>query len=496
MTTSIIASDFRSINRNLRADRRSPIPQRPVAAVREAKEKPLLAVPTRSSTRQYGTSTGDVLGSKQSFIYEAGPVALAHHDESRAISNTGSERALEDYGSDRLQDITHNGMMEGTRLFLISERNSVQTLKTMPSNRTFQRRILTWQPSQNTARQGGGKRHCISLDESILRIQQNENNVSIESSTDMMSSSTSDEGALRGRIVSPAWPPFRPPQRVETPEGIPRWPLEPTGMPATLPSIRIVLFRYLHYGMASGVRFRDVCARMGLIRARTTPPNAQRAIWRPPVSGHGTARYNDLDTHPFACMQSTSIGFAPDGQAPRLEQTVVQSTGEHAIASQDASASNATLERRRRTMRRTLSPAQRALSAASGNAVPVTPERALSSAAAARAGRSAPVPKSQGRAHSLGARVDPQGSVRTVEIIDSFPAPPSDVTLRRIITGRSTVSDDSHNMGESQTSRKLRKRAMASSFIMLTPRSRNAIRDDNESVTDHAVASDEREGPP
>ena len=37
---------------------------------------------------------------------------------------------------------------EGTPLFTITEQDSISTLKTMPSNQTFQRRVLTWQPPQ------------------------------------------------------------------------------------------------------------------------------------------------------------------------------------------------------------------------------------------------------------------------------------------------------------------------------------------------------------
>ena len=121
------------------------------------------------------------------------------------------------------------------------------------------------------------------------------------------------------------------------------------------------------------MRLRDVFIQ----RRNRQRPGFAGAMWRPPASGHVTARYGDLQSHPFA---------------------------------------NA------RTARRTLG-------AIHGNAVPVTPERAARTADAFGSGRSVSVPQRQQKmepeAHA--ARTEqpswvPTSTIRTVESIAPTPA--------------------------------------------------------------------------
>lgn len=68
---------------------------------------------------------------------------------SKATSNDstqGSEAEKEDSRDGSATGTSPSGTHTGTRLFTITEQKSVPTLKIMPSNRTFQRRIFSAQP--------------------------------------------------------------------------------------------------------------------------------------------------------------------------------------------------------------------------------------------------------------------------------------------------------------------------------------------------------------
>jgi len=74
------------------------------------------------------------------------------HNERGAVTNDQRTHEHRDPNGDWATRSRHEHPLdqrstEGTPLFTITEQNSVPTLRTMPSNWTFQRRILTWQPS-------------------------------------------------------------------------------------------------------------------------------------------------------------------------------------------------------------------------------------------------------------------------------------------------------------------------------------------------------------
>ncbi|KAK0894300.1 hypothetical protein LTR91_019607 [Friedmanniomyces endolithicus] len=112
------------------------------------------------------------------------------------------------------------------------------------------------------------------------------------------------------------------------------------------------------------------------------PRNQQRtglagAMWRPPASGHATARYGDLQSHPFATAPT----------------------------------------------------ARRTLGAIHGNAVPVTPERAARTADAVGSGRSVSVPQRQQKAKAVPSAVRaeplPPAPASTIRRVDSIAPPPA-----------------------------------------------------------------------
>ncbi|KAK0939206.1 hypothetical protein LTR29_009197 [Friedmanniomyces endolithicus] len=147
------------------------------------------------------------------------------------------------------------------------------------------------------------------------------------------------------------------------------------------------------------MRLRDV-----FIQPRNQQrPGAAGAMWRPPASGHVTARYGDLQSHPFA-------------NAPT---------------------------------------ARRTLGAIHGNAMPVTPERAARTADTVGSGRSVSFPqrqqKAEAAAHAVGTEQPswvPTSTIRTVESIAPLPAQPAprsiapsaDCRTARIQTGSSRLS--------------------------------------------------------
>lgn len=231
----------------------------------------------------------------------------------------------------------------GTRLCTITEQKSIQTLKTIPSVWTFQRRLASLEPplcQDRTQPPTGQRRRRFSADDILTRVLGN-------SSADLPETPRKAE------------PLFEPPFRRKTPPGYPRWPGENNTLDGTGQS---------HFGWPSlmqwlrshgpnrspldGQQQRRLQEEFARHRRR---PNGQR--WRPPRSAHATHRFADLSSHPFAS--------APSSHVPLTE-------------------------------------AQRALRRVSENHIPVTPKRADTTAAR----RLAPLPANIRSNLSIGRRPD------------------------------------------------------------------------------------------
>ena len=206
-------------------------------------------------------------------------------------------------------------------------------------------------------------------------------------------------------------PPFEPPERIRTPEGIPSW-------RGQLFSIRVPpapdtgsVFRRLRTRSSRRLRL--------VFGAGTRPPAQQTRPWRPPMSGHATPRFAGLESHPFA-----TAPIADSSAQPATSCTRSSSIGR----ARREDESSLVEGRDKRT--RVLSPSQRALRIASGHAVPVSPQRARDRAEASNGQRSVSLPKARPQiaAHQheqTVAPAAPSGTMTTIDLIEQFPVPPT-----------------------------------------------------------------------
>lgn len=251
----------------------------------------------------------------------------------------------------------------------------------------------------------------------------------------------SDDQSPGRRPAEPAAPPFAPPERVKTPEGVPRWPGERrTSQQAHIANAtRDGLFARLRNRKASNLRLRDVFRHQA-----SGPGPASRSFWRPPVSGHMTPGYRDLQAHPFATLHvADGPGALSAMQGPGRGETEIKhprdlqpqqaSHPEPSASTRDVVPSTPRLSLPPRSSDHAQSLSQRALRAASGSALPVSPLRASTSLAASQSARNVSVPKARQlrsptafrrseSSHGADRGVD---TIRTVELIERFPQPPT-----------------------------------------------------------------------
>ncbi|SMR48774.1 unnamed protein product [Zymoseptoria tritici ST99CH_1A5] len=188
-----------------------------------------------SSQLRIGSS--EVSPSDHSSVFDAVPYSHSSRLSSGYLSDTDDEDGSS-LAKDSLQSILSTyaspnltNRSAGTKLFTISEQKSVPTLKTVPSNWTFQRRIVTTPPqiSHNVAeaRQSrAGHRRCFSVDENAL---QHHRGSEVSTTASLTSDSVMQSGDRPAPLripIRPVQPPFKPPERAQTPAGFPRWPGE------------------------------------------------------------------------------------------------------------------------------------------------------------------------------------------------------------------------------------------------------------------------------
>ncbi|KAK3724738.1 hypothetical protein LTR37_000786, partial [Vermiconidia calcicola] len=328
---------------------------------------------------------------------------------------------------------------------------SVATLATVPSNLTFQRKILSLQhPASTAALRGGGRqdnergsvrrRQCVSLDETTIQRLHQPKEPSQATSSGLQSLASQSPQRPAWQLPQPGQPPFEPPERVKTPEGVPSWrgEVRAPGPPSRASSTPGLLFRQLR--ARSSRVFRQA---FGLPPQHGSPPIR---TWRPPVSGHSTLRYGELDTHPFATGTAEAhVGQRANGEIYRAHgpELVAPSgvssaslpnwsgiawlTSQNLYRTQDDRFRNSSIDHR------ILSPSQRALQAATGNVIPVSPQRAQRvQAEASNPCRSVSVPNASLRAiqtpmtafEGSGMPAADNGTTRTIELIEQFPVPP------------------------------------------------------------------------
>ena len=197
---------------------------------------------------------------------------------------------------------------------------------------------------------------------------------------------------------------------MSTPKGIPRWSADCSWTAVDSVGTSAALLRYLRDGRASGARLRDV-VRHAPISRRQRLRTAQSRVWRPPVSGHETPRYGSVATHPF--------NNAAAGGVPSIDRSFNSKSDSARLPGTAACVP-------------TLSPSQRALSAARGNTILVPARTATRMVALSGTARSVSMPANQSLRQAATATAgtpqrscsSPISTTRTAQMIDRFPHPP------------------------------------------------------------------------
>ncbi|TKA34054.1 hypothetical protein B0A50_00034 [Salinomyces thailandicus] len=341
-------------------------------------------------------SSSGVTRSDSSTLYNAEPITKPH--DHLFLASDSTDAASDAHDVDVLSSCVpvdarlQASGVEGTPLFTITEQNSLATLRTIPANTSFQRRVASWQalPSapntqlhKSSDPASGIKvahRQCISLDENSIQ---------------PLSRSP------RPPPSAPIVPPYQPPHRMQTPQGIPRWPNDELAAPRT-PGTNGAPpeqgWRRWRHALS-----RAVARQAGASVA--VPGGARR--WRPPVSGHGTM---GLEGEGFGSAATLRESGTQGGQQRDVEPRSRRPEGAGGTA-----------------MRSSFIASRRALAGAGGQTVMVPPARAAKHVQFTQQDRTASLPERQ-RLRSPPpylpqAQVDfPTG--RTAELLQHFPVPP------------------------------------------------------------------------
>lgn len=268
--------------------------------------------------------------------------------------------------------------------------------------------------------------------------------------------------ALRNKIacsLQPAEPPFHPPERKRTPLGVSRWPadricsgqraLSPAALtrPSSFRNLRNTVSRILKGRPSHETRLREMLNNgMPNNEQSVSPPLTSRPgrhLWRPPVSGQTGRTIGNPQPYPINTTYKTDVLHLPchqHSQRPpipgrRLMAPLPQAPDRAATPGDSSQVQTSTNVQFNAPM----SPSQRALSHASGHAVPVSSHRASSK----RALRTTAVPSHlrppslHGRSPAPSSSVPDMGTMRTDDLLQSFPTPPNRPDTPQLRTSRS-----------------------------------------------------------
>jgi hypothetical protein len=295
----------------------------------------------------------------------------------------------------------------GTPLFTIAEQKSLATLRTQISFASFRRRgpasLIT--PSS-------GKLKAASVDDTVLYMTRRgiSRNTQASSSVDIPSS--------RDDPVQPWQPPFVPPHRVKTPDGVPHWPVK----------VRVSFARRMARTLSSATSLSTsegmrliLSTLRGEIRSCRGP---RPSTWRPPVSGHSTYHYDGPSQHP---LNNVRLAVVVQSEDDSHDEVQAQPIPDPTLVERQS------LNRRCQSESVNASHAQRALGAIDGNAIPINPARAIRARSVSMPQRLT-VPKADSASRPLvqdtvqpgrSTTAYPSDTMRTIDMIESFPSPPS-----------------------------------------------------------------------
>ena len=389
-------------------------------------------------------SSSDEVPSEHGSVYDA---ILANARSARQDSSgvSGSEKENISRSIRRESGLVESaaGLHVPQRLCSITEQKSLATLKTIPSNTTFQKRIMSLQPSASGAfdpsmrneKAGIQRRVCFSLDESMLRRLR-----ASEAAHRASMLSSADEQHFEQHVPQapgPLKPPYEPPIRSTTPDGLQKAMRDQVADEADNEVVirrgRLTIGGRLLILVRRG--YTRAGRRLALAQEEGTQQQAEEQLdhWRPPVSGHTTSRFAALDRHPFASAAIATVrpfpASATDAEPPASGERVqrleaVQS--ERTVSSPDSHA-NSPRAPTQSPAQEALTASQRALTAISGHAIPVSLQRLE----AIHGRTSACLPRSRTQSRSstdISPVIAPSSSrfdtVRTSELISNFPEPP------------------------------------------------------------------------
>lgn len=288
------------------------------------------------------------------------------------------------------------------------------------------------------------RRQCISLDENAIQRCYGRG----DGSQGALSSGEHSPQRRFEQFLEPGQPPFPPPERVKTPEGIPTWRgeiLTTVGSRVSpVTSTTHTLFRQLR------ARSSQVLGQIfGGQSARRTP---QSRTWRPPVSGQRWQTFGRLESHPFttAPVASSSNDSFREVQQNEDQKSPVLHTRRRVQRIREGNVPMDEIETLQErhvshtecdntvTSARVQSPSQRALQAVSGNAILVPPQRARKYAQASNSARSISMPSAHAsqvntrNTSSSRPLSTPNGTMNTTELIQQFPQPPNQPSRSRL----------------------------------------------------------------
>jgi hypothetical protein len=325
------------------------------------------------------------------------------------------------------------------------------------------------------------RRLCFSLDEKALFDLHNRHQYSSTTTSQQRSSGPSDQEPQR-TAPEPIAPPYAPPKRARTPDGVPSWPgpllslhqqqqqqqqqqqrnasqrqEKRKGNFMRRSSRRLARFFAKIVDDRPGSRNGGVRRIFGLKRYREEPPRAVPR-WRPPISGHSTFRFDSLEAHPFSgpslsdepyaggpvtgfrrqrrkVFSSSLLESQRSGsedladlrsthgirvQLPQRREEAIPPLGSRLAATRPSRSSESDTSV-------IVSPSVRALAALRGLPLPVSPEQVE----AETTRRSSSIPRSRVRSPVNGASGSqrrfsyPTSTMRTVDLLEAFPEPPS-----------------------------------------------------------------------
>lgn len=273
------------------------------------------------------------------------------------------------------------------------------------------------------------QRHCFSLDETTDHRHHNAKTFKLTSDNTISSAERSPH-RFRGPVPEPAQPPFQPPERVTTPDGLPSW----RGQQADRAAIELAIRSARPRSIFQQLRSSSSRAFGHVFGLPGPQSELQQRMWRPPVSGHSTARFADIGVHPLA-NAPFEVGESSVARSDGTDQCMAVGGSDEQRARSKHGGPRIPHERdwqaRGYDHGSYLGPSLRALQAANGNAVIVSSQRARSHAEASQTWRSVSLPTSQLRSPSSASVTtlfSPalNATTSTARLIEQFPLPPED----------------------------------------------------------------------